>query len=65
MVGFAGIGRATDHFDDLRTTERAYNYGVGFRYLLARRLGLAAGFDIARGPEDTTLVITFGNAWDL
>ena len=42
---------------------RLYNYGVGFRYLLARRLGLAAGFDLARGPEETTIYLTFGNAW--
>ena len=63
VLGFAGVGRAATHFDDLPDAERAYNYGVGFRYLLARRLGLAAGFDLARGPEETTLYLTFGNAW--
>lgn len=65
VLGFAGFGRAAAHFDDLSDAEPAYNYGVGFRYLLARRLGLAAGFDLARGPEDTTLYLTFGNAWVL
>jgi len=63
VLGFAGVGRASAHFDDLADAERAYNYGVGFRYLLARRLGLAAGFDLARGPEETTVYLTFGNAW--
>ena len=63
VLGFAGIGRASAHFDDLGDAERAYNYGVGFRYLLARRLGLAAGLDLARGPEETTVYLTFGNAW--
>ena len=63
VLGFAGVGRASAHFDGLGDAERAYNYGVGFRYLLARRLGLAAGFDLARGPEETTVYLTFGNAW--
>jgi hypothetical protein len=26
---------------------------VGFRYLIARRLGHAMGIDVAKGPEDT------------
>lgn len=65
LLGFAGFGRAATRFDELGSAERAYNYGVGFRYLLARKLGLAAGLDLARGPEDTTLYLTFGNAWGL
>jgi hypothetical protein len=65
VLGFTGIGRASSHFDELSDAVAAYNYGVGFRYLLARRLGLAAGIDIARGPEETVVYITFGNAWGL
>jgi hypothetical protein len=65
VLAFAGAGGAATDFEDLLEAERAYNYGAGFRYLLARKLGLAAGFDIARGPEDTTLYLTFGNAWGL
>ena len=63
VLGFTGIGRASAHFDDLSDSVAAYNYGVGFRYLLARRLGLAGGIDIARGPEETVVYLTFGNAW--
>jgi hypothetical protein len=37
--------------------------GVGFRYLLARRLGLAAGIDVARGPEKTAWYLSVGNSW--
>src|SRR6266850_976602 len=33
------------------------------RYLIARRLGLYAGVDIAKGPEDTALYIQAGSAW--
>jgi hypothetical protein len=65
LLGFAGVGRAATDFEDLPDAERAFNYGAGFRYLLARKLGLGAGFDLARGPEDTTIYLTFGNAWGL
>ena len=37
--------------------------GVGFRYLVARKLGLYAGFDIARGPEEGAFYLTAGSAW--
>jgi hypothetical protein len=37
--------------------------GVGFRYRLARKLGLQAGVDVARGPEDTSIYLTVGSAW--
>ena len=32
--------------------DTAWNAGAGFRYLIARSLGLKMGIDIARGPED-------------
>ena len=34
-----------------------------FRYLIARKLGLGAGIDIARGPEDTVGYLTIGSNW--
>ena len=34
-----------------KDAEQAYNYGAGFRYLIARKLGLGVGLDIAVGPE--------------
>jgi len=37
--------------------------GLGFRYRLARKLGLQAGVDIARGPEETSVYLTIGSAW--
>ena len=63
VVGFAGAGRAARDLSQLKNGESIYNYGFGFRYLLARSLGLAAGIDLARGPEDTVLSLTFGSAW--
>ena len=63
VVAFTGAGRAATSFDNLSSADKAYNLGGGFRYLLARKLGLGGGIDIARGPEDTVLYITVGSAW--
>ena len=62
-LGFIGAGRAWGRgtsFDDAGTV---VTKGVGFRYVLARRLGLSMGIDIARGPEDTAFYLQMGNAW--
>ena len=32
-------------------------------YRLAKKQGLQAGVDIARGPEDTSIYLTVGSAW--
>ena len=37
--------------------------GLGVRYFVARKLGLHAGIDVARGPEDTHYYLTVGYAW--
>jgi hypothetical protein len=63
VLAFGGVGRAARHLDRLDDAERAYGFGTGFRYLLARKLGLAAGIDVARGPEETAAYIVFGSAW--
>ena len=65
VVGFAGVGGAAKDLDGLDEADRAYNIGAGFRYLLSRQLGLAGGIDVARGPEDTAIYLTFGNAWGM
>lgn len=62
-VGFAGVGRAWGKRDDFGEAKTIVTKGVGFRYLIARRLGLYVGVDIAKGPEDTPFYIQVGNAW--
>ena len=64
VVFFGGVGHTTpvEEFEgDSRTVAAG---GLGFRYRLARKLGLQAGIDIARGPEDTAFYITVGSAWN-
>jgi hypothetical protein len=60
---FAGVGntQAVDIFQNSDETVGAG--GVGFRYRLARKLGLQAGVDVARGPEETAIYLTVGGAW--
>jgi hypothetical protein len=62
LVGFAGGARTWSGERDAGS-ERIYSRGLGFRYLVARKLGLQVGLDIARGPEDTAFYIQVGSAW--
>jgi hypothetical protein len=63
LVGFAGAGRAADSNGNLRDAPSRTTVGAGFRYLIARALGLRAGVDIARGPEEKAFYIIVGSAW--
>ena len=60
---FTGTGRAAQSFSELDNADSAENYGVGFRYLIAKRYGFIMGTDIARGPEDTAFYIQAGSTW--
>ena len=64
LIAFGGAG-ATEgvEFVPNSTDETVYSKGIGFRYFMARRFGAHAGIDIAKGPEDTALYLTFGQAW--
>jgi hypothetical protein len=60
---FGGVGKTTT-INSLRGKGQTVAAGgLGFRYRLARKLGLQAGIDIARGPEDTAIYLTVGSAW--
>jgi hypothetical protein len=60
---FTGTGRAAQSFSDLNDSDSAENYGIGFRYLIAKRYGFSMGADIAKGPEDTAFYIQAGSTW--
>ena len=64
LVGFGGAGRA--YSDGERgDTDVVYSKGIGMRYLIASKLGLQMGLDIANGPDDTAFYIQFGSSWIL
>jgi hypothetical protein len=62
-VGFAGMGRAWGRRTSFDNASNVVTHGVGFRYLIARRLGLWVGMDYAHGPEGGVYYIQVGNAW--
>jgi len=61
VVGFAGVGKTYNY--DSNNELKAWNAGTGFRYLIARSLGLMMGLDVARGPEDWAVYVVFGSSW--
>jgi hypothetical protein len=61
VVGFFGLGWT---FESSSNDNGPYPAGGGgIRYLLARKLGMQVGVDVARGPEDTAFYIQVGSAW--
>ena len=63
LVGFAGVGKAYGRRQSWSESETVGAGGVGFRYLVARKLNMYAGIDVARGPEDHAIYIQMGSAW--
>ncbi len=62
-IGFLGAGRAWGRQASFDESPSEVSKGIGFRYLLARRLGLWIGLDFARGPEGPASYIQVGSAW--
>ena len=59
LVAFAGAGRISGEAD-----RDVYSGGIGFRYLLARVLGMQAGLDFAWSSEgDSAFYIVMGSPW--
>jgi hypothetical protein len=63
LLGFAGAGRDWGRKTSFSEAETITAAGGGFRYLIAKKLGIHAGIDIARGPEDTVFYIQVGSPW--
>ncbi len=60
---YAGLGSAYDDWNEMFEKPLVYNYGTGFRYLIARKFKLRVGIDVARGPEEWAYYIVFGSNW--
>ncbi|MDZ7653965.1 MAG: hypothetical protein U5L03_16110 [Burkholderiaceae bacterium] len=55
VVGFGAAGKAYGGRTSFAHARTIGAGGVGLRYLIARKLGLYAGLDVARGPEETAI----------
>ncbi|MDO6760407.1 BamA/TamA family outer membrane protein [Tamlana sp. 2_MG-2023] len=60
---YGGVGDAFDEWDNTFNKSITYNYGSGFRYLIARKFKLRMGMDIAKGPEQWAYYVVFGSNW--
>lgn len=63
LVFFGGVGKTFPISEFEVQGEAVAAGGMGFRYRLARKLGLQLGVDVAQGPEDTAIYLTVGSAW--
>ena len=64
LVGFGGAGKAYN--DEAKgDSDIIYSKGMGIRYLIASKLGLQFGLDVAKGPDDASIYIQFGSSWAL
>lgn len=60
---FSGAGRAWGRRIDFSHAQTVPGDGAGFRYLIARRLGIHAGLDVAHGDNGTVFYIQVGSPW--
>lgn len=63
VLGFGGVGRAYGNLHSFSDAPTAFGIGTGFRYLIARKLGLTMGIDVAHGPGQNAFYIQVGSAW--
>ncbi len=60
---YGGTGKAFDDWKDFGSSKWVYTYGTGFRYLIARKLKLRMGVDVAFSNSDWAYYIIFGSSW--
>jgi hypothetical protein len=63
LLGYGGVASAFNDWDKAFAKPIVYNYGSGFRYLVARKFKLRMGADVAKGPEQWAYYIVFGSNW--
>lgn len=63
LMGYGGLASAFNDWDKAFAKPVVYNYGSGFRYLVARKFKLRMGIDVAKGPEQWAYYIVFGSNW--
>jgi hypothetical protein len=63
LVAFAGGGWTDAGSIRVLQDQSVHAGGFGFRYLIARVLGIQSGIDVARGPEKWAFYVVFGSSW--
>lgn len=64
ILAFGGVGAAYAGQSRIFDNSGAiFAGGAGFRYRIARKLGIDLGIDVAAGPEGGVFYLQFGHAW--
>ncbi len=63
-IAFTGVAKTLDYGESFNDSDLIYNYGVGFRYLIARKFKLRMGIDVAMSNNNFGYYIVFGSAWN-
>jgi hypothetical protein len=62
---FTGMGKAFTSFNEFGSATLVYNYGFGFRYLLADAFGMGIGMDFAwSNNREFAFYLIVGSAWN-
>lgn len=69
IVGFSGTGKAFGTYSSdgdvtFADAPSPVTYGLGYRYGIAKKFKMLAGFDVARSGNDNAFYITVGSAWN-
>ena len=63
LLGFTGVGKAYGRWHSFSESKNVQSVGAGVRYLIARKLGLAVGIDVAHSKDQNAFYIQVGSAW--
>ncbi|WP_254601902.1 MULTISPECIES: BamA/TamA family outer membrane protein [Cupriavidus] len=63
LLGFTGVGKAYGRWHDFSDASNIYSVGAGFRYMIARKLGVSIGLDVAHSKGQNAFYIQVGSAW--
>lgn len=63
LLGFTGAGKAYGRWHSFSNAATVYSIGGGFRYLIARKLGVSIGIDVAHSRDQNAFYVQVGSAW--
>ncbi|MBB1594561.1 BamA/TamA family outer membrane protein [Achromobacter sp. UMC46] len=63
LLGFTGLGKAYGRWHSFNEASTVVSVGTGFRYLIARKMGLSVGIDVAHSKDQNAFYIQVGSAW--
>jgi len=63
LLAFSGVGKAYGERRPFSDASNVVSVGTGFRYLIAQKLGLAVGIDVAHSKDQNAVYIQVGSAW--